>query len=90
MPLRLLALPAERRRRDLRTRPGRFPHHDWPTRRRSDLAFIRQHRWDYNRLGVAIQRSFKRSYLAWRRASRDAWRDRCHKTWARAPKPRIL
>jgi hypothetical protein len=36
------------------------------------------------------RRSFIRSYLALRRASRDASRDRCHKTWARAPKPRIL
>ena len=33
---------------------------------------------------------FRRSYLPWRRASSDARRDRCHKTWARAPKPRIL
>ena len=27
---------------------------------RSDLAFIRQHRWDYNRLGVAIQLCYHR------------------------------
>jgi hypothetical protein len=28
---------------------------------RSDLAFIRQHRWDYNRLDVAIQLCYLRS-----------------------------
>ncbi len=54
MPRRELLTPAERE--SLLTIPSteaeRIRHY---TLNRVDLGFIRQHRWDYNRLGVAIQ-----------------------------------
>ena len=59
MPRRELLTPAERE--SLLTIPvieaEQIRHY---TLSRSDLAFIRQHRWDYNRLGVAIQLCYLR------------------------------
>jgi TnpA family transposase len=59
MPRRELLTPAERE--SLLTVPvieaEQIRHY---TLSRSDLAFIRQHRWDYNRLGVAIQLCYLR------------------------------
>lgn len=45
----LLAIPS--------TEAERIRHY---TLNRTDLGFIRQHRWDYNRLGVAIQLCYLR------------------------------
>ena len=59
MPRRELLTPAERE--SLLTVPvieaEQIRHY---TLSRSDLAFIRQHRWDYNRLGVAVQLCYLR------------------------------
>ena len=59
MPRRELLTPAERE--SLLTVPvieaDQIRHY---TLSRSDLAFVRQHRWDYNRLGVAIQLCYLR------------------------------
>ena len=59
MPRRGLLTPAERE--SLLTIPSteaeRIRHY---TLNRADLGFIRQHRWDYNRLGVAIQLCYLR------------------------------
>jgi len=59
MPRRELLTPAERE--SLLTVPViEAEQIRYYTLSRSDLAFIRQHRWDYNRLGVAIQLCYLR------------------------------